>query len=279
MKHLQSLGRLIESQDGRRGRPQRRLPVVRIGAGLLLTLAAACNPPGIETAPQPETALRTPATAEKSQPEKRIAAAVRPPLGKNVPGSFDFYVLSLSWSPQHCATRRSPRPDDPQCGNGRAFSFIVHGLWPQYLTGFPEACAAPQAVAPELVERLLRIMPSPRLIQHEWDKHGTCSGLAAEPYFAQTESLWASVQLPPRYRSPAEPLRTTVAALRTEFLSANPALPQDGSSLAVVCQGEYLQELRLCYGKDLRPRACSSTVSDSCPAAGITVRPVAQRTE
>ena len=33
---------------------------------------------------------------------------------KNVAGVFDFYVLSLSWSPQHCATRRSPRPDDPR---------------------------------------------------------------------------------------------------------------------------------------------------------------------
>lgn len=205
------------------------------------------------------------------------AASASAQVGKNVPGGFDFYVLSLSWSPQHCASRRAARPDDPQCGSNRAFGFVVHGLWPQYLTGYPESCAAALAVAPDLLQRMLRIMPSPRLIQHEWDKHGTCSGLPAEQYFANTEQLMAGVQIPPRYRAPTEPLRTSLSSLRAELLAQNPALPQDGSSVAVVCQGEFLQEVRLCYEKDFRPRPCSGTVADSCPTSELTVRPIMSR--
>src|SRR5215212_5317363 len=53
---------------------------------------------------------------------------------QNAPGEFDFYVLSLSWSPSFCdaASERgnSGRNQQAQCG-GRPFSFVVHGLWPQ----------------------------------------------------------------------------------------------------------------------------------------------------
>ena len=59
---------------------------------------------------------------------------------QNAPGEFDFYVLSLSWSPSFCEAAsergRSGRSQDVQCG-GRPFSFVVHGLWPQYERGFP----------------------------------------------------------------------------------------------------------------------------------------------
>lgn len=238
---------------------------------LALLTAVGCAHPGVRTAPPPEKTVAAP-------PAAPAAESARVPLARNVPGAFDFYVLSLSWSPQHCASRRRPgRPDDPQCGGSQMFGFVVHGLWPQYVTGYPESCAAPQAVAPELVQRMLRIMPSPRLIQHEWDKHGTCSGLPAEQYFGHTEDLMASVQIPPSYRAPAEPLRTTLASLRAELLAQNPAFPRDGSSVAVVCQGEFLQELRLCYDKEFHPRACGGTVADSCPRPELSVRPVLLR--
>src|SRR5260370_16727028 len=59
---------------------------------------------------------------------------------QNEPGQFDFYVLSLSWSPSFCdaATERSPEraARDQQCGD-RPFSFVVHGLLPQYDKRFP----------------------------------------------------------------------------------------------------------------------------------------------
>ena len=227
--------------------------------------------------------LSTAGGAAQSEPSEPVEPGDEvqqgPGTGQHIPGQFDYYVLSLSWSPQFCATRgKQARPDDPQCGVGASFGFVLHGLWPQYSArGYPESCSVGTTPDAALVQRMLRIMPSPRLIQHEWDKHGTCSGLPAEQYFANTEQLMAGVQIPPRYRAPTEPLRTSLSSLRAELLAQNPALPQDGSSVAVVCQGEFLQEVRLCYEKDFRPRPCSGTVADSCPASELTVRPIMSR--
>ena len=68
---------------------------------------------------------------------------------QNAPGEFDFYVLSLSWSPSFCeeaAERGNDGRSQAQCG-GRPFSFVVHGLWPQYEHGFPELLPAAVAAA------------------------------------------------------------------------------------------------------------------------------------
>ena len=62
---------------------------------------------------------------------------------QNQPGQFDFYVLSLSWSPSFCeAAGERGTPPQQQCG-ARPYSFVVHGLWPQYERGFPEFCQQP----------------------------------------------------------------------------------------------------------------------------------------
>ena len=63
---------------------------------------------------------------------------------QNAPGQFDFYVLSLSWSPSFCAgaAERGVGTGNVQCGP-RPYSFVVHGLWPQYDNGFPEYCQIP----------------------------------------------------------------------------------------------------------------------------------------
>ncbi len=54
-------------------------------------------------------------------------------------GEFDYYLLSLSWSPAWCALTGDDR-HDPQCDAGRGLTFTVHGLWPQYETGYPSDC-------------------------------------------------------------------------------------------------------------------------------------------
>lgn len=197
-----------------------------------------------------------------------------PGSGQNVPGQFDYYVLSLSWSPQFCATRgKQARPDDPQCGMGVSFGFVLHGLWPQYsASGYPESCSVGTSPDPALVQRMLRIMPSPRLVQHEWQKHGTCSGLSPDRYFAQAESLFSGLRIPARYQKPSDPVATTTTEFRQELIAENPALPAD--SIAVYCRGNQLREVRICYSKDLKPQSCSSAVHDGCPRAGITVLPV-----
>ena len=57
----------------------------------------------------------------------------------NRPGNFDYFVLSLSWSPTYC-DGPDGRGDTQQCSPGKRFAFVVHGLWPQYREGWPESC-------------------------------------------------------------------------------------------------------------------------------------------
>jgi ribonuclease T2 len=96
-----------------------------------------------------------------------ISAAYAAGFGHGEPGQFDFYVLSLSWSPSFCAAaaeRNFGRRPSQQC-SGRPYSFVVHGLWPQHEKGFPEYCQVP---APRLnrniVSSMLDLMPAPGLI-------------------------------------------------------------------------------------------------------------------
>src|ERR1700749_323724 len=105
---------------------------------------------------------------------------------QNTPGEFDYYVLSLSWSPSFCeeaAERGNSGRSQAQCG-GRPFSFVVHGLWPQYENGFPEYCdRSAEWLERSIMTSMLDVMPAPGLIFSEWKKHGTCSGLSARGYF------------------------------------------------------------------------------------------------
>jgi len=186
-------------------------------------------------------------------------------------GTFDYYVMSLSWSPQHCATGTSSRTDDRQCTSTRKYGFVLHGLWPQYEAGYPQSCATAAHLTGPLVESLLDIMPSQALVYHEWSTHGACSGLSPGVYFAQARSAFTSVQIPVRYADPATALQTNASEISRAFREANPALTTD--DLAVVCRGNFLQEVRICLDKDLHPRACGHDVHDTCRGP-ITIRPV-----
>src|SRR6201990_1493063 len=77
---------------------------------------------------------------------------------QNAPGEFDFYVLSLSWSPSFCEEaeeRGGGGGSQAQQCSGRPFSFVVHGLWPQYERGFPESCQRP---SPRLARNIMTSM-------------------------------------------------------------------------------------------------------------------------
>src|ERR1043165_7545109 len=126
---------------------------------------------------------------------------------RNQPGRFDFYVLSLSWSPSFCKeSEERGRPSNDQC-RGRPYSFVVHGLWPQYERGFPRDCQVPAPrLSRALTAPMLGLMPAPRLVYHEWDQHGTCSGLRAQEYFALVRQAREAVKIPESYAAPRSTL-------------------------------------------------------------------------
>src|SRR5229473_321726 len=123
-----------------------------------------------------------------------VTAASAQDTRQNEPGKFDFYVLALSWSPSFCEAAGDRAQGQPECG-ARPYSFVVHGLWPQYEKGFPEYCQ----------------VPAPRLIFREWDRHGTCSGLPARAYFETVRKARAVVKIPAEYIDLKAPLTVTPA--------------------------------------------------------------------
>ncbi|MGN6749849.1 MAG: ribonuclease T2 family protein [Xanthobacteraceae bacterium] len=195
---------------------------------------------------------------------------------QNAPGQFDFYVLSLSWSPSFCAgaaERGAARAAaNVQCGP-RPYSFVVHGLWPQYNDGFPEYCQIP---APRLyrgvVSSMLDLMPAPRLIYNEWDRHGTCSGQSPRVYFETVRKARAAVKIPPEFADLKEALSVTPRAVAEAFIKANPGLSP--GAMAVGCDAKRLTEVRLCLSKDLHFRDCAEIAKRSCSREPLRMPPV-----
>ncbi len=192
---------------------------------------------------------------------------------RTTPGKFDFYVLSLSWSPDYCASPAGVR-DRFQCAGPRKYGFVVHGLWPQFERGWPQDCTTdPLNLPGPLKKDILEIMPSERLMNHEWRKHGTCSGLTPQQYFEGILSSWANVRIPPELKSlTAAEVEFSPADLERKFLAANPGLKQN--MLAVDCTGRFLKEVQVCFDKNLKFRACSAQVERGCTLSKIIVRPI-----
>jgi ribonuclease T2 len=196
---------------------------------------------------------------------------------RNVAGQFDYYALVLSWSPTYCSDQG--RDDDGQCNrrDGRRYSFVLHGLWPQYESGYPTNCRLSRRpfVPDPVINSMLDIMPSRGLVIHEYRTHGTCSGLAPQQYFSIAHRLFDAVTVPERFRNPFESQIISSADVKREFLRANPQL--GAGALTVVCGGAggMLREVRICLTKDGVPRGCgqNETRQNLCTANQVFVPP------
>ena len=196
-------------------------------------------------------------------------------LRQNAPGEFDFYVLSLSWSPSFCEEaeeRGREGRSQAQCG-GRPFSFVVHGLWPQYEHGFPEYCQRPSPrLGREIMTSMLDLMPAPGLIYNEWDKHGTCSGLGERAYFETIRKARAAIKIPQEFLQLSEPKTIAPGDIEDAFVKANPGLTP--TAIAVTCNRSRLSEVRICLSKDLQFRECGEIDRRACRRDQVTMPPV-----
>ena len=198
----------------------------------------------------------------RKAPETRAAA----PLGKG----FDFYVLSLSWSPTWCADNDTSGRTQ-QCRRGENNGFIVHGLWPQNERGYPSFCPTrqPDRVPENLGRTVLDIMPSMGLIGHQWRKHGSCSGLSQKDYFAVTRAAFERVEIPAGLSRGA---RLAPDAVEAAFIAENPGLDRKG--IAVTCERGRLTEIRICLTADLAFRPCPQVDRAACRARTIEQPPI-----
>jgi ribonuclease T2 len=194
---------------------------------------------------------------------------------QNAPGEFDFYVLSLSWSPSFCeaaSERGNSGRSQTQCG-GRPFSFVVHGLWPQYERGFPEYCERPAPrLARNVMNSMLDLMPAPGLIFNEWDKHGTCSGLGERAYFETIRKARATVKIPEEFLQLSEPKTIAPGDIEEAFIKVNPGL--SSSAISVTCDSRRLSEVRVCLSKDLQFRSCEEIDRRACRRDEVLMPPM-----
>lgn len=188
------------------------------------------------------------------------------------PGVFDYYLLSLSWSPAFCLSD----PGAAECSGPRRFGFIVHGLWPQNEKGWPENCDVHRPVPDSVVAAVADIMPARGLVYHEWSAHGTCSGLEPTDYFALIRRAHAGVNIPATLSGAGQAVEQSPAAIAQAFLRANPQL--SAASIVVTCSGQgapRLREVHICLDRSLNPRKCSADAArGQCRAASLIVPPI-----
>ncbi|XYD09921.1 ribonuclease T [Methylobacterium sp. NMS12] len=189
---------------------------------------------------------------------------------QGTPGDFDFYVLALSWSPTYCAWPGARR-DDVQCAPGRGLGFVVHGLWPQYASGYPQNCSAVnRAPTRQAMEVAGQVYPSEGLARYEWRKHGTCSGLDPAAYFAAARAARLAVAIPDGLKGGSSPQTLAPIEIARQFVAANRGLRPD--MMAVTCTRGQLQEVRICFGKDLRGfTPCPEVARGNCRAPAVSL--------
>jgi ribonuclease T2 len=184
------------------------------------------------------------------------------------PASFDYYLLSLSWAPTYCAEH--PTDKSSECKSGNHTAFVLHGLWPSANQGQqPMSCGPASPVAARVVQHMQQYFPTKGLIQHEWVKHGTCSGLSSADYFGEVERAFKSVQVPERYRTLRQKQQLKVSEIEQDFAQANSA---PTGAFRVSCHAGELVGLDACLDKDLKFQACPKSEHE-CPSSQVSLAP------
>ncbi|MGJ0503078.1 MAG: ribonuclease T2 family protein [Methylocystis sp.] len=179
---------------------------------------------------------------------------------------FDFYVLALSWSPGFCESVGGARD---QCEPGKGLGFVVHGLWPQYESGFPSECSGARSPSRVALEKAAGLFPDERLARYEWRKHGVCSGKSPSDYFADVARAHAAVTIPPLFVKPVRDQTFAPIDVERAFYEANPRLRP--GMMAVSCRKSVMDGVRICLSKDLREfRACPEITQRGCHVREIS---------
>ncbi|XP_028805392.1 ribonuclease 2-like isoform X1 [Neltuma alba] len=188
---------------------------------------------------------------------------------------FDYFALALQWPVTYCRRTRHCCSSNACCrGSNAPTEFTIHGLWPDYNDGsWPSCCSRTSFDEKEistLTNALEQYWPSlscgsPSTCHgtrgsfwaHEWETHGTCSFPVIRDeynYFLTTLNVYFKYNVTrvlneagyvPSNRE-KYPLGGIVSAIENAFHTT----PQ------VVCSHGAVEEIRLCFYKDFKPRDC-----------------------
>eukprot|EP00558_Chaetoceros_sp_UNC1202_P004942 CAMPEP_0197245806 /NCGR_PEP_ID=MMETSP1429-20130617/10474_1 /TAXON_ID=49237 /ORGANISM="Chaetoceros sp., Strain UNC1202" /LENGTH=282 /DNA_ID=CAMNT_0042706363 /DNA_START=80 /DNA_END=928 /DNA_ORIENTATION=+ len=202
------------------------------------------------------------------QDRAEVPASVQVPVPASVrkrttPGDFDLYVLSMSYQPEFCHQHKYD--GYPGCEHPRDFwrsSLTLHGLWPEDNDGYwPSGCTTEQfnhqTVDDIGRDKFEQFWPNVKAAKnsdahysfwkHEWEKHGTCSGLSQDDYFATAleHFLPTPIAVHEMYGSKISKM-DLLAAYAAELEDSD----DEGGIVLVCAGGKYLSEVRTCVGRN-----------------------------
>ena len=141
------------------------------------------------------------------------------------------YLLALFWSPESCRAGIPESDKTIQCRNND-FGFTVHGLWPNGPDRIhPRYCKPSPPIGAATVLANLCMTPSPWLLQHEWQAHGTCQWNTPEAYFKKARQVRERLNVPDL--KPDANGTMTAGEVRTAFLKRNRGMTAEGLNVRV----------------------------------------------
>ena len=187
-------------------------------------------------------------------------------------GEFDYYVLSLSWSPTWCAIE-GDRRGSPQCDADKDFGWVLHGLWPQYERGWPSYCPTGERNPSRAdTAAMADVMGTSGSAWHQWNKHGRCSGLSSDDFYLLAREAYGRVTRPEIFRKVSDPIRLPAVVVEEAFLEANPEMSAD--QITITCKSGRIQEARICLTRSLELRRCGDDVIRDCRMTDALFEPV-----
>lgn len=184
------------------------------------------------------------------------------------------YVYAYSWTPGFCYEQSYPGCLTPELY--WTTNLTIHGLWAQYTTtGYPSYCTNEpfDPATPELIgmNTMIQYWPDVQYSisdpsynsfwEHEWSKHGTCTGLSQYDYFNNAIQLTFNIPTPELlYNSIGHNISGTI--LRNSF--------GGNDFVALQCSNQHLTGIYTCWsqtnGIPMSQIPCPSSVinEDTC---------------
>lgn len=162
-----------------------------------------------------------------------------------------MYVFAYSWTPGFCSGQSYPGCKTPL--NYWKQNFTIHGLWPQYVTtGYPSTCTTEpfnSSIPTDIgFDYMIDRWPDVQydindpaydsFWEHEWTKHGTCSGLSQHDYFTTALSL-TNIVITPDILHNSIGSNVSTDTLRTSIA--------DPSSVSLQCHNQMLVGMYTCW--------------------------------
>ncbi|KAG0498751.1 hypothetical protein HPP92_003442 [Vanilla planifolia] len=187
---------------------------------------------------------------------------------------FDYFTLALQWPGTYCRRTHRCCSSNGCCGLNPLTDFTIHGLWPDYYDGSYPSCCKDSDFDEKKISSLLpdlrKYWPSLScgssslchvgkglFWAHEWEKHGTCSYPSLKDeysYFAKALDLYLKYNITRILNNDGifvgTDERYSVGTIISAIIKALGTMP------FLECSHGSLQELRLCFDKDFKPRDC-----------------------